>query len=115
MAFVRARFCELAAEHYGLDATEQYLLGLLSLLPAMLRLAMEELTPSLPLRHEIQAALEGTVNRDRILLEWLECHERGDWNACDTVVQSNGLSLGHLIKCHREAMVWAEAALRAAV
>jgi c-di-GMP-related signal transduction protein len=41
-AFVRGRFCELAAGLCSLDPTEQYLLGLLSLLPAMLRLPMEE-------------------------------------------------------------------------
>jgi hypothetical protein len=40
-----ARFCELVAEMCALDPTEQYLLGMLSLLPAMLRLPMEELTP----------------------------------------------------------------------
>jgi EAL and modified HD-GYP domain-containing signal transduction protein len=54
MACVRARFCELGALFAGLDETEQYLLGLLSLLPAMLRMPMRELAPSLPLRNEIR-------------------------------------------------------------
>ena len=38
MAFVRARFCELGAGHCTLGESEQYLLGLFSLLPAMLRI-----------------------------------------------------------------------------
>ena len=42
MALSRARFCELAAPLFGLDPGEQYLLGLLSLVPAMLSVAMEE-------------------------------------------------------------------------
>ena len=58
-AFVRARFCELAAALCGLDNKEQYLLGLLSLLPTMLRLPMKKLTPSLPMREEILRALMG--------------------------------------------------------
>ena len=68
MAFVRGRFCELAAGLAGLDSTEQYLLGLLSLLPAMLRLPMEELAPALPLRDEIVQALRAPACPEETLL-----------------------------------------------
>lgn len=63
MALVRARFCELAARMCRLNPGEQYLLGLFSLMPAMLRLPMEELTPALPLRNEVRDALEETRRR----------------------------------------------------
>jgi EAL and modified HD-GYP domain-containing signal transduction protein len=112
MAFVRGRFCELAAGSCGLDATEQYMLGLLSLLPAMLRLPMAELTPALPLRVEIRKALEGAATPERSLLAWLEFHERGDWAGCDGVDQAYGLNQDALMKCYAEAMVWAEDALK---
>jgi EAL and modified HD-GYP domain-containing signal transduction protein len=112
MAFLRGRFCELAAGSCGLDATEQYMLGLLSLLPAMLRVPMAELTPALPLRVEIRNALEGAAMPERSLLAWLEFHERGDWAACDGVVQAYGLKQDELMKCYAEAMVWAEDALK---
>jgi EAL and modified HD-GYP domain-containing signal transduction protein len=112
MAFVRGRFCEMAAGMCGLDATEQYMVGLLSLLPAMLRVPMSELTPALPLRGEIRRALEGAAMPERSLLGWLECHERGDWAACDGLVQSYGLDQNALMECYAEAMVWAEDALR---
>ena len=112
MAFVRGRFCELAAAFSGMDQTEQYLLGLLSLLPAMLRVPMEQLTPLLPLRDEIRRALEGTRNAERILLEWLEAEEQGNWSTCDAVVQGYGLDVLGLVKCYAEAVEWAEAALR---
>jgi EAL and modified HD-GYP domain-containing signal transduction protein len=112
MAFVRGRFCELAASLSEMDPTEQYLLGLLSLLPAMLRIPMDQLTPLLPLRDEIRQALEGTNNGERILLEWLEAEEQGNWAACDAVVQEHGLNVVGLVKCYAEAMEWAEAALR---
>jgi EAL and modified HD-GYP domain-containing signal transduction protein len=114
MAFMRGRFCELAAERGGLNPTEQYLLGMLSLLPAMLRLRMEELTPALPLRQDIRRALEGASGGERALLDWLEGHEHGDWAASDAVAQTNGLNQEQMIECYAEAVIWAEDALRTA-
>ena len=114
MALLRARFCELAAGLCELDSAEQYLLGMLSLVPAMLRLPMEELTPSLPLRTEICEALQGTENRERSLLSWLECDERGDWDACDRLCEANGFGQQQLIECYAESAVWSAAALRSA-
>lgn len=114
MAFVRGRFCELAAKLCTLDPTEQYLLGLLSLLPAMLRLPMEMLTPMLPLREEIRAALQGTMNHERSLLHWLEHEEKGDWEECDAVVQAQGLNQQKLLVQYAEAVDWADATLRSA-
>ena len=112
MAFVRGRFCELAALRCGLDKTEQYLMGLLSMLPAMLRLPMAELTPALPLRDGVRRALEGEARAERSLLTWVEFHEHGDWAACDQVVRANGLNQDELVTCYTEAMMWAEAALK---
>jgi len=112
MAFVRGRFCELAAGFCRLDPTEQYLLGMLSLLPAMLRLPMEDLAPTLPLREEIRRALQGEPNSERVLLHWLECHERGNWAASDAVVEAIGLNHAEVVGCFGEAVEWAEAALR---
>jgi c-di-GMP phosphodiesterase len=135
MALLRARFCELAAGYFALNPAEQYLLGMLSLVPAMLRLPMEEILPSLPLRDRICEALQGTMNPERSLLTWLEFHERGDWEACDTILQANNSNAnisspdyrsrelpnhlrpneGQLIRSYADAVVWAEAALRSAV
>ena len=111
MAFVRGRFCELAAGLCALDPTEQYLLGLLSLLPAMLRLPMEELAPVLPLREEIRQALLGTAVTERTLLEWLMNHERGNWAACDVILAAHGLQEEKILHFYAEAVVWAESAL----
>ncbi|MGO8935107.1 MAG: EAL and HDOD domain-containing protein [Terracidiphilus sp.] len=111
MACVRARFCELGALFAGLDDTEQYLLGLLSLLPAMLRVPMEELAPSLPLRDEIRRALEGEKIPERSLLCWLEAHERGNWDTCDLIADCRDLEQKDLFGCYEEALHWAETVL----
>jgi EAL and modified HD-GYP domain-containing signal transduction protein len=114
MAFVRGRFCELAAGQCALDATEQYLLGMLSLLPAMLRLPMNDLVAALPLRREICEALQGISNSERTLLQWLEFYELGDWDACDTADRADGLNQAQLLRCYAEAVIWAEDVLQAA-
>jgi EAL and modified HD-GYP domain-containing signal transduction protein len=119
MALVRARFCELASGLFGLEPGEQYLLGMLSLVPAMLCLPMEELIPSLPLRGQICEALQGTANLERSLLSWLESHERGDWDACDAIVQAvdptrQQLNRKQLILCYADAVVWARTTLDSA-
>jgi len=112
MAFVRARFCELCADLLCLDSTEQYLLGLLSLLPAMLRMPMQELAPSLPLREEICTALLGAPILERRLLEWVISHEQGDWAGGDAIAAGQRLEQDTLVKNYEQAVVWAEAAVR---
>ncbi len=108
MALVRARFCELAARKFGQNADEQYLLGMLSLLPAMLGVPMEEIVPILPLRGQICEALAGTMNPERKLLGWLEFHEHGDWESCDRIVKTHNLDSKLLVQCYLEAASWAE-------
>jgi EAL and modified HD-GYP domain-containing signal transduction protein len=115
MSLVRARFCEIAARLCDLEPSEQYLLGMLSLVPAMLRLPMEELTPSLPLRAEICEALQGTENPERSMLSWLEGHERGDWETCDAIAQATQLNPEQLMRCYADSMGWAEKALHSSV
>lgn len=111
MAFVRGRFCELAARASGLDGTEQYLLGLLSLLPAMLRAPMKDLAPTMPLREEIRRALMGEEIYARCLLRWLERYELGDWEGCREIVTARALDENGLLNNYQEAVAWTEAAL----
>lgn len=114
MALARARFCELAAGRCRLDPTEQYLLGLLSLLPAMLRVPMQDALSALPLRREIREALTGVHNKERSLLDWIEAAECGDWPRCDAVAQSKTLHEKELQHCAAEARIWADRTLRSA-
>jgi c-di-GMP-related signal transduction protein len=108
MALVRARFCELAAHLQGQEPSEQYLLGLLSLLPAMLRIPMESVVEALPLRDEIRDALCGAKRPERVLLEWMEAHEHGDWPRCDMLAREAEVNPMALASAAREAVVWAE-------
>ncbi len=111
MAMVRGRFCEVAGGMRNLDPFIQYLLGLLSLLPAMQGQAMKDIAPTLPLGGEIREALLGTKNPERVLLGWLENYERGDWAGCDAAAEGDGLNQQELAKTYVDAVAWTEAAL----
>jgi EAL and modified HD-GYP domain-containing signal transduction protein len=111
MAFVRGRFCELASGLCGMDSTEQYLLGMLSMIPAMLRVSINDLVPQLPLRDDIRGALLSQEVKERCLLHWLECTEQGDWSKCDSIMETYRLNPEEMVRCYSEAMVWAEEAL----
>jgi EAL and modified HD-GYP domain-containing signal transduction protein len=111
MAFVRGRFCELAARLCALEHSEQYLLGMFSLLPAMLHIPMTHLAPALPLREKVREALQGAVSLESSLLRWLEAHESGDWVNSDAIVRAYGLNQEEMIGCYAEAMIWADESL----
>jgi EAL and modified HD-GYP domain-containing signal transduction protein len=112
MAFERGRFCELAAGLCGLVPGEQYLIGMVSLFPAMLRILMEDLTRMLPLRPAACDALLGREVPEGILLHWIVCEEHGDWAACDKIVRRHGLRHENLMRCHAEAIQWTQQAIK---
>ena len=112
MAFERGRFCELAAPLCGLAPSEQYLIGMVSLFPAMLRILIEDLVRLLPLREAARDALLGREIPEGILLHWMVCHEHGNWSECDAIVHASGMSHEQVMRCHALAVDWADAALR---
>jgi EAL and modified HD-GYP domain-containing signal transduction protein len=111
MAFVRGRFCELVAPLTGRDATEQYLLGIFSLVAAMMRLPMESIVASLALREEIRMALLGAHSDERAILTWLEWYELGKWDLCDEVADAYQLPEVAMTRLYGEATQWAEETL----
>jgi len=112
MAFERGRFCELAANLCGLVPSEQYVVGMISLFPAMLRILMEDLIRLLPLREKARDALMGMETPESMLLHWVVCQEYGDWEGCDAIISANNLHADQIMRCHNEAIVWANAALK---
>lgn len=111
VALARARFCELGANDIGEDPTEQYLLGLFSLFPAILHMKMEDIIPSLPFRSEIIAALRGVSTPERKLLSCLEQYEQGNWPQCSEFCTELGVAEAQVANNYSTAIRWAEDAL----
>ncbi len=111
MAFIRARFCELAAPLFGFDPGEQYLIGLFSMLPAMLKVPMKDLLLALPLRWEVEQALLEQEETVRAPLQWVEAEERRDWERCQKTASDFGVDPPELADCYLNAMLWADQVL----
>ena len=111
VAMQRARFCEQAATLCGQIASEQYLIGLVSMFPAMLRTDMESVIKMLPLRERASAVLRGKHTAESVLLEWIASHEQGAWDRCEEIVREAGLSRDQLVQRHSDAVAWADLVL----
>lgn len=108
MASVRARCCEiLAAQRSGPDlAPAGFLMGMCSLLDAILARPMDTLLEQLPLPPNIQAALRGEDTDLRRLLDCVIAYERGQWERCLALAARVGIRPAALPAAHREAMRW---------
>ena len=86
-----ARCCELIGQKLqgrGGD-TELFLLGLCSLLDAILNRPLTDALADLPLSAEIRAALMGEANVARAVLDVVVAYESGDWDAARIAVCSS--------------------------
>jgi c-di-GMP phosphodiesterase len=92
LSLERARFCELLAPLTGQNPTEQFMLGLLSLLDAVLAVPMETIAASLPLREEAKAALLGAKNPAALPLCLIRGFEAGEWSTCEREANEHALS-----------------------
>jgi EAL and modified HD-GYP domain-containing signal transduction protein len=104
MTLVRAAFCAETAPMCGLNPDEMYLTGMLSLLPAMLRVPMETILPGMPLRAEIRAALGGADVKERCLLAWLENLEINNIAGCEEISDKYGLDKARTAAIYLKAM-----------
>jgi len=105
---LRGRFMETAAEehHARVSGPGLFLLGLFSLLDAMLDMPMREVVSSLPIDEELKEALCGERNASADWLELAGCFETADWALLDIFVDLLGLDPARVAACYHEALNW---------
>jgi EAL and modified HD-GYP domain-containing signal transduction protein len=113
LSLERARFCELLAPHIGESPTEQFMLGLLSLVDAMLETPMETIAKALPLRTEGRAALLGAANKAAVPLSLIRSFESGAWANCAIVARDLNVSEETLAAIYMESVKWASDSIAA--
>lgn len=114
MATVRARSCELlAAQVGGIDGAEGFLLGMCSLLDAILDQPMPVLVEKLPLSAQMRAALLGEDNSGRRILDCVIAQERGEGPLSTALVQCNCLGPAAAMSAHQSALRWSAEFLQA--
>jgi c-di-GMP-related signal transduction protein len=108
---VRGRFCEMLAPLAGLEdqSNDLFLLGLLSVMDAILDQPLKTILAELPIRHEISQALLARTGVYRDLLEITIAHERADWAKIATLGTSLGIQDGQIPPLYASAVDWASA------
>jgi c-di-GMP-related signal transduction protein len=108
-ATLRGRFCELLAERTGNEgaAAEGFLLGLCSMLDAILGQPMATIVPDLPLPDAMKAALLGEDNRHSRMLRCAEAYEQGDWDRAIELAGTAGVDANTLAATYAAAITWA--------
>jgi EAL and modified HD-GYP domain-containing signal transduction protein len=81
LPLLRAMFCELIGQKIGMiqETNELFLMGLLSVLDALLNVPMNEVLKEIPVDDEIKKALLGLPSRYRPIFEVVLDYESGTW------------------------------------
>ena len=109
-SLTRGRCCELLAPHWNAraDAQSLFLLGVFSLMDAMLGRPLSEIASEIALPDEVRAALVGTPNRHAKILELVKAFEAGQWGQVRELVSGVGLNEAQLSPAYPEAVDWAQ-------
>ena len=109
VAILRARCCELIGDKLsGPDEGPSYfLLGLCSLLDAMLGQPMETAVAELPLSDTVRQALLGETNSARHILDAVISHERGEWAEAAQITTLLSLPPEVLPNAYADSLKWA--------
>lgn len=110
-ALLRARCCEEVGGHaHGrVSAGEYFLLGLCSLLDAVLRRPMADVLEGVPLPAIIRDALLGTPNQPRLVLDTVTAYARGDWSGATALARRAGIPFQTLSQAYADALRWTRA------
>ena len=111
LAIVRARFCELLAEScdYRKMSAEIFLLGLLSLLDAMLDVEMGKVIDQLPLGNVLKNALSSRTGPMAPFLDAVIAFEQHDREACVAALDELGVDKSLVQKMYFDALAFGDA------
>jgi EAL and modified HD-GYP domain-containing signal transduction protein len=108
---VRGRFCEMLAPLAGMPghANDLFLMGLLSVMDAILDQPLESILADLPVRQEIKDALQSRTGLYWQLLELAIAHERADWEKVSALVSETGMKEEQVSAMYVSAVDWSTA------
>lgn len=106
-AMVRGRFGELLAPLVGHGDSDLFLLGLLSLIDAMLEMPMAEVLGKISLDRATKAVLLGRPSALRPIYRLMLAHESGEWEAAAELSVSLHLDPEEVAEFYWQAQQWA--------
>jgi c-di-GMP-related signal transduction protein len=106
-AMVRARFCELLAPRVPHGESDLFLMGMLSMIDAILELPMASVLEAIALDQETKGLLLGAPSKLRPLFDLMLARESGDWKTTAECSHTLGLSESEVAEAFWQAMQWA--------
>jgi c-di-GMP-related signal transduction protein len=107
-ALVRARFCELFSPEVPHQGADLFLLGLLSLMDAILQMSMDQVLESIPVDHEIKAVLQGRPSPLNRFYQLMLAQESGDWRRVSELATELHLDENTIADTYWDAVLWAQ-------
>jgi len=112
-ALVRARMSEMLGPSFGLEGREAslFLMGLFSLLGAILHRPLDEVLTELNLEPDVSDALLGRSPSDNPLprlFAFVVACESGDWSSLEAAAERARINLQRVSEGHIQALQWAE-------
>jgi EAL and modified HD-GYP domain-containing signal transduction protein len=113
---VRGRFCESLAPFAGMagHANDLFLMGLLSVMDALLDQPLDSILAELPIRREIKDALQARSGLYRKVLEIAIAHERADWEKVTLLASELKIQEEKVSVIYIAAVEWSTALRRSA-
>jgi c-di-GMP-related signal transduction protein len=116
LPLLRAMFCELIGKKIQMyqDTNELFLLGLLSVMDALLNMRMLDVLKEIPVDREIKKALLGRPSRYRPIFEVVLDYESGTWEQLSNSARRIGLHEEYLPDLYFQSVRWVTEVLAAA-
>jgi c-di-GMP-related signal transduction protein len=108
LSIIRARFLEQVARALSMDTNEMFLLGLFSLIDAMLDQKMATVLKKLPLTDNLNSALSDRSGELYYHLRLVETYESGNWIAFRYAQKRTGLDAETIVAFYVDAIAWAD-------
>ena len=109
MGLARARFCELLPDRLHSNS-DLFLMGLLSIMDAILEVSMDLLLEQLPVDRETKATLLGQDSSIRPLYQLMLAQEAGEWAQSSAIAKQLNLPDEEVASTWWRALQWAQEA-----
>jgi c-di-GMP-related signal transduction protein len=116
-SLVRARSCERLAQEVGLAdrSAELFLMGMFSMIDAIIDKPMSDVLSSLPLTEDVKIALMGGENRFRDVYETFLAYEGGEWGRFSRYSSTLGIDENAMPSIFHDSVKWVDQVLQADV
>jgi c-di-GMP-related signal transduction protein len=105
-ALVRARFCELVGTRIPRTQSDLFLIGMISMMDAILEISMDEILQKIALDKEIRGVLSGYGGRLQPVYALMLAQEAGQWQAAKEAAEQLRITASEAGELWWQALQW---------